>query len=401
MWHLKKTVVNQSDLMTLSSNSNISKSSDAERSIFYYISGHGFGHATRSLEVIRAIRSCRPEIPIHIRSWASSSIFEQKISNIDVNYTKLDIGVIQADGISMNIPETLQQVKRLLGDRASKILADESREMKYLQAGCVVSDIPATAFRLANKAGIPGIAVTNFSWDWIYEAWIQKYPEAEQVTQCLRSDYELCDLLLLLPYSEKLPAFKKFLKTPMLGRKAALKKDVTRHRLGLADDHRPVVLLSFGGMGFKNGDLPMLKNSGDFRFLSTFPVENSVVKQLQPLHFYNITYPDLVSLADVVVTKPGYGIVSECAVNQTRMLYTDRGAFREYQAILNELPYWNCSAYISRDRLSKGNWKNALEDLMNLDPSCAPGAAEAQNADGAGFAAENILRYYDLRRTAR
>ena len=30
--------------------------------------------------------------------------------------------------------------------------------------------------------------------------------------------------------------------------------------------------------------------------------------------------------ADVVVTKPGYGIISECIANDTAILYTSRGA---------------------------------------------------------------------------
>ena len=33
---------------------------------------------------------------------------------------------------------------------------------------------------------------------------------------------------------------------------------------------------------------------------------------------------------DVVVTKPGYGIIAECVANDTAMLYTSRGHFVEY-----------------------------------------------------------------------
>ena len=37
-------------------------------------------------------------------------------------------------------------------------------------------------------------------------------------------------------------------------------------------------------------------------------------------------YEDLVAAVDVVLTKPGYGIVSECVANDTALLYTSRGA---------------------------------------------------------------------------
>ena len=44
---------------------------------------------------------------------------------------------------------------------------------------------------------------------------------------------------------------------------------------------------------------------------------------------YNIgvRYEDLVGASDAVVTKPGYGIVSECIANDAAVLYTPRGHF--------------------------------------------------------------------------
>ena len=41
-------------------------------------------------------------------------------------------------------------------------------------------------------------------------------------------------------------------------------------------------------------------------------------------------YEDLVAAVDVVMTKPGYGIIAECIAAGTAMLYTSRGEFREY-----------------------------------------------------------------------
>ena len=38
--------------------------------------------------------------------------------------------------------------------------------------------------------------------------------------------------------------------------------------------------------------------------------------------------------SDVVVTKPGYGIISECLANDTALLYTDRGHFIEYDVLV-------------------------------------------------------------------
>jgi hypothetical protein len=61
-----------------------------------------------------------------------------------------------------------------------------------------------------------------------------------------------------------------------------------------------------------------------------------------------LRYEDLVSAVDIVLTKPGYGIVSECIANGTRLLYTSRGRFREYEVFVEEMPRALACQFISR-----------------------------------------------------
>ena len=51
-----------------------------------------------------------------------------------------------------------------------------------------------------------------------------------------------------------------------------------------------------------------------------------------------LAYQDVVAAADLVITKPGYGIVSECVANGTPLLYTSRGRFVEYDVFVAEMP---------------------------------------------------------------
>ena len=372
----------------------------AGRSIVYYVSGHGFGHATRSGEVIRALQDRRPDIPIHVRSWADPAIFREMGCRITYHRRRFDIGVIQKDGITMQIPETLKQAAAVL-DGADRAEPMEMDFLRQIRAGCVISDIPPVALRLAHKAGIPGIAVTNFSWDWIYDGWRAEYLEARPLAERMGRDYALSDLLLRLPYSGALPAFRNVEDVPMLGRKGRLPVPEVRKRLGLNGDSRPVVLFSFGGMGLRSGDFPELVLIRDYRFVSTFAFRNPAVTVLPELHAQDVEYSDLVRAVDIIVTKPGYGIVSECAVNHTRMLYTDRGSFREYDAIMAELPYWNCAMFIDRRKLLGGSCRQELDALMALNPAAVPGAAAAGKAEGASVAAGRILEYFDREQTAR
>ena len=58
----------------------------------------------------------------------------------------------------------------------------------------------------------------------------------------------------------------------------------------------------------------------------------------QQLYDSGLRYEDLVRAADVVVTKPGYGIISEAIANDTALLYTSRGRFVEYDVLVKEMP---------------------------------------------------------------
>ena len=71
-------------------------------------------------------------------------------------------------------------------------------------------------------------------------------------------------------------------------------------------------------------------------------------------------YEDLVAAADVVVTKPGFGIIAECIAARTPMLYTSRGDFREYDLLVREMPKNLRCRFITHADLFGGRWRDAL-----------------------------------------
>ena len=78
----------------------------------------------------------------------------------------------------------------------------------------------------------------------------------------------------------------------------------------------------------------------------------------------DIRYEDLVAAADVVVSKPGYGIVSECIANQTALLYTSRGVFAENDVLIAGMKPVVRSRFISQDDLRSGLWEPSIRALL-------------------------------------
>ena len=77
-----------------------------------------------------------------------------------------------------------------------------------------------------------------------------------------------------------------------------------------------------------------------------------------------VRYEDLVGAAEAIVTKPGYGVISECIANDTAVLYTSRGHFPEYDVLVEEMPKYVRSAFINHDDLFDGKWETHLDKLL-------------------------------------
>jgi L-arabinokinase len=99
-------------------------------------------------------------------------------------------------------------------------------------------------------------------------------------------------------------------------------------------------------------------------------------------------YEDVVRAVDVVVTKPGYGIISECIANDTALLYTSRGDFREYPVLVEAMPKYLRCAFIDHADLFSGNWAPHLDRLL-----AHPAPRQKPATNGAEVAAELVLKH--------
>ena len=103
-----------------------------------------------------------------------------------------------------------------------------------------------------------------------------------------------------------------------------------------------------------------------------------------------IRYEDLVGASEAVVTKPGYGIISECIANDTAILYTTRGHFPEYDVLVEEIPKYLRSSFISQDDLFAGKWETHVDKLL-----AQPKIKKKPETNGADVAAEILLKALD------
>ncbi|MBM3777661.1 MAG: hypothetical protein FJW23_05385 [Acidimicrobiia bacterium] len=357
-------------------------------SLVFYISGHGFGHASRAIEVLRALLARCPAARAIVRTAIPRRLFQAVSGDrIRVEPFEADTGIVQLDSLRLDEAASIARADafyRTLPARA----AEEARYLTGAGAALVAGDIPPLAFAAAAAAGLPSIAMGNFTWDWIYE----DYPgvdAAPRLLPAIRGAYAGASLALRLPLSGGFESTPLVRDVPLIARHAVRSRDEVCGAFGLPPGV-PIVLMSFGGHGldgFNPASIAHLEGytviaAADLSF-SRGPAGPDARRGVVPIDESAIAaagfrYQDLVAAADVVVTKPGYGIISECAANQTAILYTSRGRFREYDVLVREMPRFVRAAFIGQDDLFAGRWEKHLEALL---ASPAPPKPDTTGAD--------------------
>ncbi len=330
--------------------------------IRYYITGHGLGHASRSCQIINTLRRRHPQISVEVASTAAPWFFQEFLDeSVPVQPLALDFGVLQQDSLIMREEETLRAYRAFLPQR-QRLTVREAASLRKEKVKLVAADIPAAAFAAAADADVYSVGVSNFTWDWIYAGLAERHGGYDDVLQSLGQDYRKAELLLRLPFHTRESVIRAVEDQPLVARVSPHGKEERRKALGLPTECR-VGLISFGGFGLKDFDPSPLRKLEDWIFLSETRPDDAPAN-VRPLPAGDYAYPDLVRAADVVVTKPGYGIVSECLVNGTACLYTGRGDFREQALLIEGLHRYGRAREIGNDDLRRGNWGTALEELL-------------------------------------
>jgi len=360
--------------------------------LFFYISGHGFGHAARATQVVNTLARLEPAVRIVIRASVPEWFLRASLQTpAEISRCETDTGVVQHDGLSIDEDETARRA----ADFYAGFDAHVERERRVLVgqgATTVGGDIPPLAFAAAHAAGVPSVAISNFTWDWIYTGFPGFDRLAPGVRQQIADANALATLALRLPFHGGFQSMRRVVDVPLVARHASASREDTRRRLQLPDG-RPIVLATFGG---HRGTIPLDRaaDRGSFLLVATdYEVardaavhQNLRVVTADELTRAGLSYTDLLAACDAVVTKLGYGIVSECIANNVALLYAPRGRFVEQDVFMREMPAVLRCRMIDQEDLRNGRWAAAIGALLEQ-----PVPASRMPVNGAEIAAAKIL----------
>ena len=360
--------------------------------VAFYISAHGLGHASRQIEIINALG---PRLPTHgsilVRTEAARWLFDRTLRTpVTFAPTKVDTGVVQIDSLRLDEESTIRAARDFYRDFDRRV-HDEAALLRERHVGLVICDAPPLACAAAAAAAIPSIVISNFTWDWIFEGYESFGVEAPETLQTIREAYAKASAGWRLPMHGGFGTFATIDDLPLIARHARHSREHVLRTLEIPSS-RPLVLSSFGGYGLNHLDIGSL----DCRDTWTVVITGRTPPPRLPagvvfvdeggIYSSGLRYEDLVAAADVVATKPGYGIISECVANSTGILYTSRGRFPEYDVLVREMPRVVRCAFIDQDSLLAGRWRASLDAIV-----ASPAPDERPPTNGAAIAAERIV----------
>lgn len=367
------------------------------------ITGHGFGHATRSGEVLRELRAQAPGIAVTVSTTVPARFFARGEGGpLHHREQAYEPGTIQANCFAVDLEGTRAAYREHAEERKALL----ERETRFLAEGGltgVIADVPAAPLRAAHRLRLPSAALWNFTWDWILEPILcggrtssrARAGSPRALVEELREDYELAGLHLKLPFSPLATTLPRVEEAPLVGRISHQTREITLARLGLdANDSRPVVLVAMGGWSCGNWKPIRVEGLHGYRLLvvGDIPLETEapvrrVPFELEPgYHFF-----DLVRAADVVLSKPGYGIASECIINRVRLLGVERRDFREIPELLRDIRELGPFEELSLEDFFAGRWEGAIQRTLASSTPWKP-----IPLDGARRVARRLLDHFEL-----
>ncbi len=285
-------------------------------SICYYITSHGFGHATRSFAIIREF--LKKGIHVTIRANLPDWLVENSFRDENLKYfSNLETLRVHHDSTSLSLEfnQTIQALNEYFS-HYDRIIKNDVKFCKKNAFDLIISDIEPTAFEIAEKAGIDAIAITNFTWKDIIDAIL---PQNSEILQKFELAYNKALLLFRLPFHFEMPFFKDIVDVPLVYRKQTRSIDQIRSSLNV-NQAENLVFMQFGGhisTHFKNlsnllqdyriqhPETIFLINR--FSELPDLSLDTSVIKVIPTT---DTETQDYIAASDLVIGKTGYSLVS-------------------------------------------------------------------------------------------
>lgn len=339
--------------------------------IAVYLSRHGYGHLVRAAAVLERLAERMP-LALTVVAPQPPDLWPADLKNVtEWIAASCDVGVEQSDDVTVDVAATAAALERWLACLPDIVAGETERLRRGFDL--VLGDVPPPAFEAAAAAGVPSVALANFSWDWIYRQ--LGFDAAAEASAAM---YAKAGLLLEATPSAPMDAFSRRHSIGLVARRPCGRRVHTRTQLGAHADES-LVLVALRSESSSLLSLPPPLAGVRYLLARGWPGERGRDDVISDCA---VEFLDLLEAADVVVGKPGYGLIGDVAATATRLLWVARPGFPENAVLEAWLRRRRGTRPVSRESLHSGTWSPDLRALLEEPaPTVLDSSATGQAAD--------------------
>jgi hypothetical protein len=333
--------------------------------IAYFITPHGFGHAARAAAIMVALQEIDAALQFDIFTQVPRWLFEDSLVRRFRYYDVCtDVGLVHTTALHEDLPATTRRLDAFFPcDQA--LVATLAALLRSMSCALVLCDIAPLGLLAARAAGIPSVLIENFTWDWIYQGYVQEDARLARHIAYLQSTFAAADYHVQTePICCPSPAD---LTTPPVSRKPQHSMPQTRTQLGLPMQ-APAVLLTMGGVPESYTFLSQLYQHRDLFFV-VLGAGNTLERQANIVflpHRSAFFPPDLIYACDAVVSKTGYSTLAEVYHAGVPFGYVVRQRFREGPVLDAYITAHMSGLAMTEQEFHSGAWLSRLPELLAL-----------------------------------
>ena len=333
-----------------------------------YITGHGLGHLSQTIEVIIALYQQEKEVQFKIITSIPENVVTTRISNkipasqfcYICDKTKTDIGMPMIDAMQVDQEKAISSYKNIHSNWVNHLNLEEQR-IKALNVDIVLSNVGYIPLQAASNLGIPAVAVCSLDWASIWQVFGSQDKAGEDIFNQMVSAYQSANLFLQLTPHLPMSFLDNKVSVPFVVRQGKSKRQVFEkdypHFIG-----KKLILISMGGMDAEiNFDQwPQID-----QVIYIVTGNNPLPKGYYHADTIGLEFSDIMASVDIVLTKTGYGMVVESVVNQTPLFYVARADWPEHDIMLKWCKDNNNVLEIDRVEFERGLTEDKIDMLLS------------------------------------
>ncbi len=321
--------------------------------VCYYISDHGYGHAARSIAVIRALLNYFPDIHIYVKAFTAYDFLLNSMQDkrVSIIRQRNDVGTVNFTyPFDVMHDESLKLIKSWIAGWPAYIETERDFCKKH-DINLIITDVAPQPLEVASQLGIPSVLISNFTWYNIYAPLFSD--ELKNELALMKNVYAKADTALILPFEQREIEAKKVVPVNLVAKKATNDRAEMRKRLNVNQSD----FLIYVGMGFSmpTESISRLRPAENTKLVIPSNVEMSgegIIKI--PLN--ETEGQDYIAMCDLAVIKSGYTTTAEAMSAEVPLLITRRQGFSDDIAVCSGVVRLGIGKEISNKEFVEGNW---------------------------------------------